>query len=588
MKFLATTALESHWAENPRDMVFLGPWCRPFRDEAAWREGAGRELRDPFAQPEALAAARAGVDACYEELLGDLSKALASLHGVAQSALYWRIVLGPWLHTYVSVVYDRYVSLKAAFAELGEFRTLVCAGDEFEPPPDNYAYYYLLCTDEYNLSLYSRILAALGHRFETRPIATAHLKAADPRLSLPREIAKSAYARLVRLQQFFLSPTRPRLVLEDTYLGARLEWEIRAGFGRRCSIGYHRRAGVGGRGVRAEARAAIAAAIPPRSEFYRVLGALIAADIPIVFVEAFADLRRSTAKLVPPRGSVIASAGSWHHNDLFKHYAARAADGGSRLVALQHGGTYGVHDYVPHYHHEKKIAELFLSWGWKSRDCANVRPFVSSKLSRLPARPLGEAGEGILYIGTAEPRYSTYLQTRPHQYSRYLEWQRRFLGALPVARQQELLVRLYPVDFGWNLEKRWREWAPSVRKDPGRSLHESFHAARIVVIDALTTTWLEALSFNTPTVILLNREDLVLRPDAALAVKRMAAAGIAHSTPESAAAHVDAVCSDAASWWYSPTVQEAREAVCEVFARKTDDPVRDFSRAFKELLDETP
>ncbi|MBM3508401.1 MAG: glycosyltransferase, partial [Alphaproteobacteria bacterium] len=180
--------------------------------------------------------------------------------------------------------------------------------------------------------------------------------------------------------------------------------------------------------------------------------------------------------------TVIASAGSWHHNDLFKHYAARAADGGSRLVALQHGGTYGVHDYVPHYHHEKKIAELFLSWGWKSRDCANVRPFVSSKLSRLPARPLGEAGEGILYIGTAEPRYSTYLQTRPHQYSRYLEWQRRFLGALPVARQQELLVRLYPVDFGWNLEKRWREWAPSVRKDPGRSLHESFHAARIVVI----------------------------------------------------------------------------------------------------------
>lgn len=586
MKFLALTSLESHWAEDRKEVVFLGPWCRHFRDDARWDDEARRELRDPF--EGSLQAARASVDALYEELLGEVSNALASLHGVRQSPVYWRIVLGSWLHTFVSVVYDRYATLKAAFAELGECRTIGCPGDEFEPPSDNYAYYYLLCTDEYNLSLYSRILTALGHRFETRPVATAHINAADPRLSRPREIAKSAYARLVRLQYLLVGAKRPRLLLEDTYLGVRLEWQIRARFGRRCVIGYNKRADTGACRVWPQARAAIAASIPHRTEFHRVLGALIAADIPKVFVEAFGELRQKAERLVPPKGSVIASAGGWHHNDLLKHYAARAADGGSRLVALQHGGTYGVHDYLPHYHHEKKIADLFLSWGWRSRDSAKVRGFVSAKLSRVTSRPRAVQGKGILYIGTAEPRYSTYLQTRPHQYSRYLAWQRRFLGALPVNRQRELLVRLYPVDFGWDLEKRWRGWAPSARKDPGRPLHESFLAARIVVIDALTTTWLEALSFNTPTVILLNRDDLLLRPEAAGALEQMAQVGIVHFSPESAAWHVEGVCSDATPWWYDPEVQEVREAVCEVFARKTADPVSGFSRAFQGLLDETP
>ena len=197
-------------------------------------------------------------------------------------------------------------------------------------------------------------------------------------------------------------------------------------------------------------------------------------------------------------------------------------------------------------------------------------------------------GDGILFVGTAEPRYSVFLQVRPQEYVRYLDGQKRFLKALPKWLISNITARTYPVDFGWGLQARWRNLAPSSRPDVvGRSLQESMLASSLVVIDALTTTWLEALTLNVPFIIFLNRSDTRLLPEADEALIEMLKVGIVHFSPEDAARFVVKVHCDVDSWWNGTQVQVVRKTVCDRFARTSSDPVGAFSSEFKRLLNQS-
>jgi len=583
MTFLALTALESHWWEG--DVFILGPWCRLQEREGSVVNRIHGEIEDPFAGPDELQGARHCVDNYYEEILCDLSRGLSEVHSVNQSMRYWRIIIGPWLKTYVSVLYDRYMTLRQAIDTIPDFRTLLCDGDEFEAPPDDYSFYYWLCTDEYNHYLYSRILTSLGYKFETRRLLDVKLPMFDPRRSWSRDIVKRLCSGLLGLQRLISPKNRPLIILEDTYLGLGVEWRVRVALGRNCRIEYNPRVYDLRSSCFREKRAQAAAAISNNGEFHRIVKELIIRDIPASFMESFSSLRERAIKIAPPKGSIIATAVGWHNNDLFKHYAAIAADDGSYLVALQHGGTYQVHDYVQHYEHEKAVADRFLSWGSGTWDSEKVRPFVSSKLSSVKVLSRVRLGKGILFVGTAEPRYSVFLQVRPQEYVRYLDAQKRFLMALPKWLMSNITARTYPVDFGWGLQARWRNLAPSSRPDVvGRSLQVSMLASSLVVIDALTTTWLEALILNVPLIIFLNRPDTRLLPEVDEALIEMLEVGIVHFSPEDAARFVEKVHCDVDSWWSGTRVQAVRKTVCDRFARTSSNPVEAFASEFKRLL----
>lgn len=565
--------------------MLLGPWCAPFREHDSNRYAILGELSDPLETAADLLAARQYVEACYESVLDELSEGLSQIHGVNQSARYWRIICGPWLHAYISVLYERYITLKSAVKALPEFTTLVCEGNEYPAPQDNTAFYYWMCSDEYNLYLYSRVLDCLGLKFEQRPIQKKQLTGNDPRRSSGKEIIKLIYSRIISLQRLFAFRNKPQIVLEDTYLGPKLEWILKASLGKNCVIGYQANANVSNKDLHYDRRKELAAKLSENCEFLQILRKLIVADFPVTLIEGFSEIRQRAIQNVPPPGSLIVSAGGWNHNEILKHYSAIAADQSSKLIAMQHGGTYGFLDFVPHYHHEKKISDTFLTWGWGDGDDARVRPFISSKLSRVKQKPSKDRGEGILYIGTAEPRYSNNLQYRPQQFVRYFLWQKRFLKSLPAEKHRYLIARLYPVDFGWGYEKYWKEWSASSRLDKrGRPLMESLLSSRLIVVDALTTTWLEALSANVPLVIFFDPASYSLRPEAQWAVDLMKEVGIVHLLPDSAASFIDITYTEVEKWWGSCHVQDVRRRICARFARVVTDPTSHYISFFEERL----
>ena len=121
--FLAITALEDFW-DASKEILFLGSWCPASCHSTAGFERPYHLMPSPWDDRERYYRAAAYVDACSEALLRELSHYLNGVHGTNHSERYWRIVLGPWLILYTSIIYDRFVHLKAAFAEYRDLETI--------------------------------------------------------------------------------------------------------------------------------------------------------------------------------------------------------------------------------------------------------------------------------------------------------------------------------------------------------------------------------------------------------------------------------------------------------------------------------
>ena len=52
------------------------------------------------------------IDSLYEKLLVDLANKLNSLHSINYSLLFWRILIGPWLSTFLHIYYERWKNIE--------------------------------------------------------------------------------------------------------------------------------------------------------------------------------------------------------------------------------------------------------------------------------------------------------------------------------------------------------------------------------------------------------------------------------------------------------------------------------------------
>ena len=169
--FLATTALEDLW-DPSKEILFLGSWCLTSRPPAFEPTQPYHLLPSPWDDRDRYYSASAYVDEWCEALLRELHPYLNRVHGTNHSDRYWRIVLGPWVILYVSVIYDRFVHLRAAFTEYPDLETIGMFDSSYRVPADFNEAASFVAHDPYNLQIFSQLLKIMNRSFVQRPCKT--------------------------------------------------------------------------------------------------------------------------------------------------------------------------------------------------------------------------------------------------------------------------------------------------------------------------------------------------------------------------------------------------------------------------------
>ena len=141
------------------------------------------------------------------------------------------------------------------------------------------------------------------------------------------------------------------------------------------------------------------------------------------------------------------------------------------------------------------------------------------------------------------------------------------------------------MDYGWDEELRWKDMDPGLNIYKGnKSMYQQLNESRLCIGTYNSTTNLETLSRNFPTIAYYDPKFNELRESAKPYFSELRRVGILHETPESAAAKVNEVYMDPLFWWHSTEVQEVREKFCYRFARTSENWISEWKDVFQKII----
>ena len=124
-----------------------------------------------------------------------------------------------------------------------------------------------------------------------------------------------------------------------------------------------------------------------------------------------------------------------------------------------------------------------------------------------------------------------------------------------------------------------------ISKDNGKkNFSKIIHNARIFVHDKDSTTFLETLSYNVPTLLILKKGYLSqLTKTAKKHYKLLEKNKIIFTNISSASDFLSKNYHEIDKWWKKKQTQEARSNFCKIFAKTTNNPVEETLNLIKKL-----
>ena len=95
-------------------------------------------------------------------------------------------------------------------------------------------------------------------------------------------------------------------------------------------------------------------------------------------------------------------------------------------------------------------------------------------------------------------------------------------------------------------------------KFKGETNKDQMASSSIVIIDFLSTSYLESLKMNIPTICFLDSESMYLSKKYYNFFNELVEAKIVHTTPESAAKHLIDVYENPSEWWNMSKTQDLK------------------------------
>jgi len=569
--YLATTADQRFWKKD-EEILFLGEWCRVFDQRSTWSNLNHEILPYHWKSVERYYADFQYLDRLYESLLPSIADSLNTIHNEKHSVRYWRTIVSPWLYYFIQTLFDRYLSIRQAIDSGKATLTWIPSFDDMSlnvVPQDYSTFERWQVRDDYNLYLYSQLIRALGGiSFAVQNDSLSLAQIPDQSSANLKDRIKQGIKRMLGVYSRLIPQGLSEIAMMSLYINSVNLIRLQIALGQ-LPCPYSPVVDTPKVAPDCELRKKLK--IPNKgSEFEFLLSEFIPKQIPTVYLEGYSELKKGAKRVFPKNPKVILYVNAHHYNEGFKVWSAGQMEKGARLLGMIHGGHYGSALWSSNEIHETKIADKYYSWGWEVEGKDNVIPSASMQLSETRKRFRSDPQGKILWLGMSRPRYSCWMFSAPvgmHMLE-YVEEQKKFFETLLPEALDFFKMRLFHADYKWGVKERLKETIPNLCFDTdGDTMYQQLCQSRLCIGTYNSTTNLETISANFPTIAFWNFDHWKLRESARPYFDDMVQAGVFHDNPESAAKKVNEVYEDPMTWWLSTEVQEVKNRFCHRFAR---------------------
>lgn len=300
-------------------------------------------------------------------------------------------------------------------------------------------------------------------------------------------------------------------------------------------------------------------------EFEKIACRLLKKHFPTTFVENFNYLMQRVQKdykYAMEPNAILFSCVEGQTDEVFKVYLMQMKQKRVKMCDVQHGGNYGI-DYLWSSHMEYDSCDIFYTWGWKlnGKYHCQFKPMPAAKMFN---GILGNVrkGDRILYINYLYSKYPIEPSLRTEKHLQNQKAEIKFFASLSNHVKQQVRVRLYPRDYGWDFAKRLKKAVPDLMYDDTSDYYESLNQAKLVVLSDWSTTILEALSADKPILVFRNCE---IEDEAYRDIMELKDAGILSDNWNDLREKLEEISKDVDKWWHDSIRQQAIQRIKEKY-----------------------
>jgi putative transferase (TIGR04331 family) len=555
---LVTTGIPETRDTNKPELL-LGKWCLDY--------GANEELgANSKVQPFHWYSRQKFVQDYHyivdlnERILVVLRDKLNRHHQVSKSLRYWRILLGPWLNLMTPILWDRYESLRIAFADndLTEIRNIMIS-DESLIPSDCDEFAQLFNDHFWNHKIYSKILfeyIRLPASFESHQL----------KITLPADKtdAKKNNDKLICCYRLLdkclaLLCSEPKIVAFNTYFDNKSLMKLLVKFNQFPRKYYEFSESVVKEGELSQARTENLG-LKVKTVFEKIVDDLYMFLLPRSYLENYQNLAAASDK-IKYQCKVIISAVSHNNNDLFKLWTAEKVENGCSLIIVEHGGGIPL-GFSLAARHDDLIADKRVVWHKEySHKHVNLSPtklIVYPKMKRI-------SKSDISLICWDIPLYTYKAQSGPYSSIVLQDYaqKKNMIDHLDAAAFRRLRIRTDPNDMGWRIKQRYIDDFGRDQISSHKTLKETLQHSKLVICTYPSTNFSESMESGIPTIMLYISEFWETRPEFDDLVNEMVANKLFFTESKAAAEHINEIAQAPDEWWNSTSVKKVRKSFHE-------------------------
>lgn len=541
------------------------------------------------------------IQSLSELVIQALSENLNRFHGTDYSALYWKVILAPWVNLALICLFDRWEVISSLLHTNRQWKLFLSEHPTSVKVPAGYNdAAEILVQDKWNDYVFRLILdhRTSGHSDElstclrANPVPEFQINTPAANLSRSRSTQlKSVIANLfLRLWGLVSS-----IILVNASFSnkqalklQRLEHIFWPHLFQKLNVEY---ANIAPDKLNAEWRQkSMGLKVNANTEeFETFIDMNLRSMVPWLYLESFDGLNHLSSTLPwPRRPKCLITAHSQYTNEALKVWAAATKERFEtfKYVPAQHSFGYFFFETDSYLAVDLQTGDAFLGWGEAGTEHPKAFHLPTGRVIDS-ALTLSHSHTGyILFTLMSFPRYA-YMQsgrpTGPHSYD-LIQSYKRLLNCVDQETKEEIVVRPYPFEYEYQDSRRISEAFPSLRLDLEKNIKKSIRKARLVVCDAYSTVWIQCMVSDVPVIGLIDKNIFLPSEEYHLLLEELIDVGLVFHNINGAAAFLNQIELNTTQWWQDANLKKARDKFLHAFAKTDSDWVNTWHKTLSSVI----
>ena len=526
----------------------------------------------------------------YSKYLSELSHSLNIYHGENYPIKYWEIIIGPWLHIFLSVIYERYHTLQDFLKINKDIKSSsFLAFENVNQRPKNTDQFLILAqTDLWNQFIYQKI-AENSFNFKNLEI----------------NYINDSQSNFIDKKIFFIYSNRKPKLFGELFTKIIFNISIKyrkinyfffvSGFSKRLNIFLF-----------AKLKNMVSTSLfdfdisknnqnrnfkfinkkRNQTEFENICRSMINDLIPESFVESYLAISKKLNKTYKFKPKVIFTTFGYKIYDCFKIWTAKKIHhNNSKLIVYQHG-NFGTYENCLDEDHQISIANMYLSWGWKYSNKKQMKPFYAPFYYKK--NETHTKVNKIFMVTAIKSKYTNSLYTG-HQssgWAKYIVFLDLFLKSTSTNIKSNLVIKGYHHDYGWDYTQILKKKHSKISiYDGNKTFGDLANIYKLNIITYNGTALLQSLSSGTPTLILWDSTVWRNSSISKRYFKLLSDSHILFDDVVKASNHITKIYDDINSWWNNKELQNNLNMFIKYFSRNTNQFDKELIKELKKIND---